>query len=176
MYITIANTTRPVYCTTSQGPVFITCQAWSIHSDIFCPYIQPGTQCWVQKVEAFFKFQVVMMHIILKGPQKHKFFTYTQPRPQGWGQKFKTFFLEVVMMHIKLKGMECRAPCKHILCLHTPSTTGMGSKGQNIFRRRAPFKHVFCPYKHPKSVGLGQKVRKNAECGIVAYQIKGKEV
>ena len=32
------------------------------------------------------------------------------------------------------------------------------------------------PCKHPLPVGLGQVVGNVAECGIVAYQIKGKEV
>ena len=29
------------------------------------------------------------------------------------------FSLKVVMLHIKLKGMEHRAPCKHIICPYT---------------------------------------------------------
>ena len=33
------------------------------------------------------------------------------PSTQGWGQKFKLYlFLKVVMLHIKLKGIEHRAP------------------------------------------------------------------
>ena len=33
------------------------------------------------------------------------------PSTQGWGQKVKLYlFLKVVMLHIKLKGMEHRAP------------------------------------------------------------------
>ena len=50
------------------------------------------------------------------------------------------------MLHYKLKGMEHRAPCKHI----------------------------FYPYTHPQPVGWIK--RKKSECGHVAYQIKGKEV
>ena len=35
----------------------------------------------------------------------------THPRPRGWGQKVKLYlFLKVVMLHIKLKGIEHRAP------------------------------------------------------------------
>ena len=55
----------------------------------------------------------------------------------------------------------------HIMSLHTPSTTGVGSKGQNIFlmkvvmlhiklkgmEYRAPRKHIFCPYTHARSLG-----------------------
>ena len=52
------------------------------------------------------------------------------------------------MLHIKLKGMERTAPCKH-MSLHTPSTCAVESKAQNFFF---------------------------SECGHVAYQIKGKEV
>ena len=36
------------------------------------------------------------------------------PSTKGWGQNI--FFLKVVMLHIKLKGMERRAPCKQISC------------------------------------------------------------
>ena len=35
----------------------------------------------------------------------------THPRLRGWGQKVKLYlFLKVVMLHIKLKGIEHRAP------------------------------------------------------------------
>ena len=35
----------------------------------------------------------------------------TRHRPRGWGQKVKLYlFLKVVMLHIKLKGIEHRAP------------------------------------------------------------------
>ena len=48
------------------------------------------------------------------------------------GSKVKTcFFLKIVMLHIKLKGMEHRAPCKHI----------------------------FYPYTQPVSLGWGQMVK-----------------
>ena len=43
----------------------------------------------------------------------------------------KKNLLKVVKLHIKLKGMEHRAPCKHI----------------------------FCPYTHSRPMGLGQKVK-----------------
>ena len=39
---------------------------------------------------------------------------HTPSTPQGRGSKVKTFFLKVVMLHIKLMGMEHRAPCKYI--------------------------------------------------------------
>ena len=51
------------------------------------------------------------------------------PLAPGVGSKVKTvFFLKVVVLHIKLKGMEHRPPCKHI----------------------------FCPYAHPRPDGCGQ--------------------
>ena len=50
--------------------------------------------------------------------------------PEVGSKDQKVFFS--VMLHIKLKGMEHRAPYKH-LSLHAPSAPGVGSKGQNIF-------------------------------------------
>ena len=38
------------------------------------------------------------------------------PSTKRWGQKVKTFFVKGVMLHIKLKGIEHRAQCKHIIC------------------------------------------------------------
>ena len=68
----------------------------------------------------------------------------TQVRSKGHKKKLK-----VVMLHIKLKGMEHRAPCKYILC----------------------------PYTHPCPVGSGQKAKTFfSQCGHVEYQIKGNEV
>ena len=67
--------------------------------------------------------------------------------PQAGSNGQTIFWLKVVMLHIKLKGMECRVTCKHI----------------------------FCPYTHPQPLD-GVK-RKNifffAESSHVAYQIKG---
>ena len=39
--------------------------------------------------------------------------THTPSTP-GVRSKVEFFFLKVVMLHIKLKGIEHRAPCKHI--------------------------------------------------------------
>ena len=57
------------------------------------------------------------------------------------------FFLKVVVLHIKLKETEHKAHCKHHV---------------------APCKHIFCPYTHPRTLGLGQKV----QTFFNAYQIK----
>ena len=53
----------------------------------------------------------VMLHIKLKkmanaATYKHIFCPYTHPRPLGWDQRSKHFFLKIVMLHLKLIGME----------------------------------------------------------------------
>ena len=40
---------------------------------------------------------------------------------------------------------------------------------------RAPYKHIFSPYTHPHPVGWIKRLKKS-DCGHVAYQIKEKEV
>ena len=42
--------------------------------------------------------------------------TFSTP---GGGVEGQNFFLKVVMLHIKFKGMEHRAPCKHTFCPYT---------------------------------------------------------
>ena len=76
------------------------------------------------------------------------------------GVKRSTFFLKIDMLHIKLKGMEQRAPCKHIFCPCThPRPLGLGQKAKTFLNEilhiklkgiehRAPCKHIFCPYTH----------------------------
>ena len=54
-----------------------------------------------------------MLHIKLMGVErratcKHILCPYTHPRPLGLGQKVKTFFLNVVMLNIKLKELKFR--------------------------------------------------------------------
>ena len=101
---------------------------------IFYPYTHPQPLGLGQEVKTFF-LKVVMLHIKLKemehrAPHKHIFCPFTHPLPMGYifcphththplgkGQKVKAFFLKVIMLNIKLKGMERRAPCKHIFCL-----------------------------------------------------------
>ena len=41
------------------------------------------------------------------------------PSTSGVGSKVKIFFLNVVMLHIKLMGVLHRAPCKHMFCPNT---------------------------------------------------------
>ena len=43
------------------------------------------------------------------------------------------FFKNMVMEHIKLKGMKCTTTCKQIFYPITFLTPRVGSKGQNIF-------------------------------------------
>ena len=50
---------------------------------------------------------MVMVHIKLKGmtnaeTYKRIYCPYTHPRPLGWGQRSKRFFMEVAMLRIKL--------------------------------------------------------------------------
>ena len=47
----------------------------------------------------------------------------------SWGWvKGQNILLKVVMLHIKLKGMELRAPCEHIFCPYTHSIPSLGQK------------------------------------------------
>ena len=57
------------------------------------------------------------------------------PSTPGVGSKnVKTFFfLNVVILHIKLIGIEHRAPCKHVFCPNTASAYRGGLKDLNIF-------------------------------------------
>ena len=70
---------------------------------------------------------------------------HTPSNPLG-GVKGQNIFFKVVMLSIKLKGMEHRASCKHI----------------------------FCPYTHSQPVGWIK--RKKSEYGHIPYQIKEKKV
>ena len=105
--------------------------------------------------------------------QAHILSLHTLSTP-GVGSKVKTFFiLKVVMLHIKLKGMEHRAPCKHIFYSYTHPQPLDGVKKSTFFflkvvmlhiklkgmEHRAPCKHIFCPYTHPRPLGLDQKIR-----------------
>ena len=65
--------------------------------------------------------------------QAHILSLHTSSEP-GVGSKCQNIFLKVVMLHIKLKEMEHRAPCKHILCpyTYTPSAPVVGTKAKSI--------------------------------------------
>ena len=72
------------------------------------------------------------------------------PSAQGMGQNVKLYlFLKVVMLHIKLKGIE----------------------------RRSPWKQICCHYTHQRPLGWDQKlICFFSKSGHVAYQIKVAEV
>ena len=87
------------------------------------------------------------------------------------------------MLHVKLKGMEYRAQCKHIFCPYThPRTLRWGQRSKHFFFQKivmlrinlkeieqtAPCKHLFCPHAHPQPLGRVIKGKKS-KCGHVAY-------
>ena len=49
------------------------------------------------------------------------------PSTTGVGSNVKIFFLKVVILHIKLNGIEHRAPRKHIFCPYYKHPQYMGS-------------------------------------------------
>ena len=103
---------------------------------------------------------------------------------QDGGQKVKINLLKVVKLHIKLMGMEHRAPCKHIFCTHPGTLSWV--KGQNIFflkevilhiklmrmEHRAPCKQIFCPCIHPQSLAWGHKAIKFVLLKVLMLHIK----
>ena len=93
---------------------------------IFCPYTNPLPLGSRQTVKFFFCLKVScciskewsMEH----HASTHYILTHTLSPWRGVKKSKDFIFLEVVMLHIKLKGM----------------------------KRRAPFKHIFCPQTHPR--------------------------
>ena len=63
--------------------------------------------------------------------QAHILSLHTPSATGVWSNGQTIFFMKFVILHIKLKGVELRAPCKHI----------------------------FCPYTHPLPLGYGEKVK-----------------
>ena len=61
--------------------------------------------------------------------QAHILSVHTLSIPGLGSNRQKAFFLKVVMLHIKLNGMEHRAPCKHISVLTYPVNLWVGLKG-----------------------------------------------
>ena len=84
-----------------------------------------------------------MFHIKLKGmlnaePCSTHALCLKTPSTPGLGsngQNIVFYLLKEVMLHINLKRMEHRAPCKYILILslHTPSTLRWGQKVKTFF-------------------------------------------
>ena len=112
--------------------------------------VDPRPNGWGQKVKIQLYQNNAMLIIKLKGMPQHAstYFVFSHTLDPWGGVKCqKHFYLKVVILHIKLMGMEHRAPCKHI----------------------------YCPYTHPRSLGWGQKFRFFTESSRVAYQIKENE-
>ena len=85
--------------------------------------------------------------------------------PWGWRQNFKIqLFQNMVMLHIKLKGMTKIATCKHIFCPYIhPRPLRWDQRSKHFFlkvvklhikitgmEQRAPCDHIFCPNTHPR--------------------------
>ena len=138
------------------------------------------TQGWGQKVKLFFSESSHVAYQIKADDACSNMVanilpTDTHQRPRGWGQKVKLYlFLKVVMLHIKLKRIEHRAPWKQICChLHTPTTPGVGSKGHFFSFLKVVMLHIKWKWKkcrptckvtlwiytHPWPLGMGLKVR-----------------
>ena len=78
-----------------------------------------------------------MLHIELKGNMVANNLPVTTLDSAGG---VKTFFLKVVILHIKLKGMEHRTPCKQIVC---PYTHGQMGSNWNKARSCRILVHLF---------------------------------
>ena len=109
---------------------------------------------------------------------EHHASTYSIPnthlQPLEWSQ---IIFLKVVMLHIKLKGIEPRAPHKHIFFPYTHLGPCGGVKKSIHFSESS---HVAYQIKgHILSLHTfstcraGSKGQKKSESSHVAYQIKG---
>ena len=112
--------------------------------------------------------------------------SYTHTLDPWTGSKVKTFFLKVVMLHIKLEGNVAWITMKaHVLFLHTPRLLGRGQMSKRIFLKvimlyiklykiQWSIEHNQSTYSiltHTLNLWVGLKGIKNSECGHVAYQI-----
>ena len=91
------------------------------------------------------------------------------------------------MLHIKLKGMEHRACCKHKFCHYTPPWPLGGVKTSKRFQSSHAIKlkgngalstlqASILSLHTPSTCGSGSKINKNLNVDIDAYQIKGNDV
>ena len=79
-----------------------------------------------------------MAHSLKIGLPKLQMSLHTPSIP-GVGSKCqRIFLLKVVMLQIKLKEMEHRAPCKHKVCPYTHPQTPDGVKRSNLFSESSP--------------------------------------
>ena len=64
------------------------------------------------------------------------------PSTPGWGQKVNFFLLKIVMLLIKLKGMEYKAPCNtYTVLTHTIGPCG-GVKRSELFFLNVVMLHI----------------------------------
>ena len=97
-----------------------------------------------------------MLHIKLnemehRAPCEHMICpnTHHQPWVESNQFKVKTFFLKLVMLHIKLIGLEHGSKCQTIFFLKLVRLH-IKLKGMEL---RAQWEHKFCLYTHPQPVG-----------------------
>ena len=100
-------------------------------------------------------------------------------------------FLNMVMLHIKLKGMKYTTTCKFFLPLRAFLTSECGQKVKTCFFLKMVMLHIklkrmthtttckqlVCPYRHPRPVGSHQKVKTVfSESSHVGYKMKENEI
>ena len=122
---------------------------------IFCPQTHPPPRGWGQKAKLYLFSESSHVAYQIKADDAGSNMVANilpgdTPSTQGVGSKVKLYlFLKVVMLHIKLKGIE----------------------------NRAPWKQICCHYTHQRPLGWGQKVIFFfSKSGHVAYKIKVEEV
>ena len=105
--------------------------------------------------------------------------------PWGGVKDQTIFFLKVVMLHIKISGMELEAPYKHINCPYThhrPMCWGQKVKTFLLkvvmlhikfkgMEHTVSCKHIFCHYTHPNPPYGVKWSNIFGESNHVAYQV-----
>ena len=110
------------------------------------------------------------------------------PSPElGGGVKRPKFtHINMVMLHIRLKGMSNAATGKNLFCPYRTDgikrskhffyseSSHVSYQIKLILEHSAPCKHIFCPYTHPQTWGgvKGQNIS-FSESRHVAYQLNG---
>ena len=86
-----------------------------------------------------FFLKVILLHIkfingngVRSAMQAHILSLHTFSTP-GVGSNHFFFIFLAVMLHIKLKGMELKAPCKHLSCPYTHNQSQDGVKRSKHF-------------------------------------------
>ena len=134
---------------------------------IFWPYTHPQPPDGVKRSNIFLAVSSYVAYQI-KGNgaqnimQAHTGSLRTTLTP-GTGVKSQINFSSdsIVMLHIKLMGMEHRAPCKQIFCPFTharPWSKVMLHIKLMGMEHRAPCKQIFCPFTHARPWSKGQNI------------------